>query len=105
MILFIGLVVLILESGMILIVYNGLDDASKKNAISLIKTYVPEKAVTITIEHQAQRVNYDCELHMQGDGRVNFTDLKSGYTKELNHNFNDDEIVLDPCCAEFVPLA
>ncbi len=86
-------------------VYNGLDDASKKNAISLIKTYVPEKAVTITIEHQAQRVNYDCELHMQGDGRVNFTDLKSGYTKELNHNFNDDEIVLDPCCAEFVPLA
>lgn len=86
-------------------IYNGLDDASKKNAISLIKTYVPEKAVTITIEHQAQRVNYDCELHMQGDGRVNFTDLKSGYTKELNHNFNDDEIVLDPCCAEFVPLA
>lgn len=85
-------------------IYNGLDDVSKKNATALIRTYSPEKAVTVTIEHQPQRNNYDYELHMKGNGQVNFTDLKSGFNKGLNHNF-DEEVILEPGCEEFSPLA
>ena len=69
-----------------------------------MRGYMAEKAVTVTIEHQPQRSNYDYELHMKGSGQVNCKDFKSGLSRDLNHDF-DSEVILDMGCEEFLPLA
>ncbi len=75
-------------------IYNGLDDISKQNAIKLIKSYTPNKAVTITIEHQPKLDCYDYRININDN--IDFFDLKTGSCITLNSEFDDTV-----CVAEF----